>query len=301
MSKIRVLVADDDAANLSLLVKALGRAGMEILVADDADEVMALLRRGAESFDVLLLDASLPRLNALKLLRRIKANARLKDLPVVLQTDPGSPEAVSEGMAAGAYYYLTKPFTQRTVLGIVKAAAHDIARHRVLSAEVRRTGSPLAMMVHGRFRFRTLLECHELSNVLAKLCPDPGRTVTGLSELLVNALEHGNLGITYEEKGRLLDKNTWRAEVNRRQALPANREKWVDVEFLRLEDRLRFDVKDQGPGFDWQAFLKPSPSRLFDNHGRGILMAKMDAFDALEYLGTGSQVRAEVVTSPGGS
>lgn len=295
MSKIRVLVADDDPVNLALLVRTLGRAGMETVVAEDGAEAMVLLRKGAESIDVLLLDVVMPGLNGFQILKRVKASARLKDLPVIFQTAADSPEDMRKGMDAGAYYYLTKPFTQKVVVGIVKAAAHDIARHRVLHAEVQRLGSPLAMMTHGRFRFRTLLECHELTNALAKACPDPGRTVTGLSELLINALEHGNLGISYEEKGVLLEKNAWRAEVNRRQALPENQDKWVEVEVSHLEDRLRFEVKDQGPGFDWTAYLKPNPSRLFDNHGRGIFMAKMDSFDSLEYLGTGNRVRAEVL------
>ena len=247
-----------------------------------------------ESFDVLLLDLVMPRLNGFQVLKRLKGHPQLKLIPVILQTASSAPEDMQRGMDAGAYYYLTKPFTQRVVLDIVRTAAQDIARTRVLHAEVGRQGTPLTMMTGGRFRFRTLLECHELTNLLAKACPDPARIVTGLSELLINALEHGNLGITYQEKGQLLEKNGWKAEIARRQALPENQAKWVDVEFQRLPDRIRFEVKDQGPGFDWATFVVPNPARLFDNHGRGIFMAKMDSFDHLEYLGAGNHVMAEI-------
>jgi CheY-like chemotaxis protein len=294
MSKIRVLVADDDPASLALLVRVLNRAGMETVAAEDGDEVVALLRKSPESFDVLLLDLVMPRMGGLQVLKRLKSHAQLRHIPVILQTASGSSEDIRRGMEAGAYYYLTKPFTQRLVLGIVRTAAQDVARYRVLHAEVERTASPLAMMTRGAFRFRTLVECHELTNLLAKACPDPGRIVTGLSELLVNALEHGNLGITYQEKGPLLEKNGWRAEVARRLALPENREKFVEVAFERLEDRIRFEIQDQGPGFDWKAYVAPSAARLFDNHGRGIFMAKLDSFDHLEYLGSGNHVVAEV-------
>ncbi len=295
MSKIRVLVADDDPASLALLVRVLGRAGMETVAAEDGAEVLANLKKSPESFDVLLMDLVMPRMNGFQVLRRLKSHAQLRHIPVILQTASNDPEDIQRGMEAGAYYYLTKPFTQRVVVGIVKTAAQDIARIRVLHAEVERSETPLSMMTGGTFRFRTLMECHELTNHLAKVCPDPARIVTGLSELLINALEHGNLGISYKEKGELLERNGWRAEIARRQALPENRDKWVEVEFARLDDRLRFEVRDQGEGFDWQAYVVPNPARLFDNHGRGIFMAKMDSFDHLEYRGRGNHVMAEVM------
>ena len=295
MSKIRVLVVDDDPTNLALMVRVLSRAGMEPVAAEDGLEALAILKKAPESFDVLLLDLVMPRLGGFQVLKRMKAHPQLRHIPVILQTASSAPEDMQRGMESGAYYYLTKPYTQRLVLGIVKTAAQDVARYRVLHAEVERAGSPLALMTRGQFRFRTLVECHELTNLLARTCPDPSRVVTGLSELLINALEHGNLGITYQEKGTLLERNGWRAEVNRRLALPENQDKWVEVGVERTGDRIRFEVKDQGPGFDWEAFVKPNPARLFDNHGRGIFMAKLDSFDGLEYRGVGNHVVAEVM------
>ncbi|HLO67831.1 MAG TPA: response regulator [Holophaga sp.] len=294
MSTIRVLAADDDPATLAFLVRVLNRAGMDTVAARDGAEALAHLRKNPESFDVLLLDLAMPRMDGWQVLKRVKASSTLRQIPVVLQTVSDSPEDMKRGMEAGAYYYLTKPFTQKVLLAIVRAAAQDVAALRVLHAEVTRAASPLALMTRGTFTYRTLAEGHELTNLLAKSCPDPARIVTGLSELLINALEHGNLGITYKEKGELLERNAWKAEVARRQALPENRDKRVEVVYERLPDRIRFEVKDMGKGFDWQAFLLPDVKRLFDNHGRGIFMAKMDSFDHLEYLGCGNHVVAEV-------
>ncbi len=294
MSTIRVLAADDDPATLTFLVRALTRAGMETVAAGDGAEALAHLRKNPESFDVLLLDLAMPRMDGWQVLRKVKASPRLRQIPVVLQTVSDRPEDMKRGLEGGAYYYLTKPFTQRVLLRIVRAAAHDVATYRVLHAEVARATSPLAMLTRGTFRYRTLPECHELTHLLARACPDPARIVTGLSELLINALEHGNLGISYKEKGDLLERNVWKAEVARRQALPEHRDKWVEVSVERLEDRIRFEVMDMGEGFDWRAFLVPDAARLFDNHGRGIFMAKMDSFDHLEYRGNGNHAIAEV-------
>jgi anti-sigma regulatory factor (Ser/Thr protein kinase) len=154
--------------------------------------------------------------------------------------------------------------------------------------------SPLALLRRGSFAFATLAEAFHLAQVLARLCPDPARVVLGLTELLVNALEHGNLGITYQDKTLLLDAHQWRAEVHRRQQLPENRDKRVRVRVERLPDRVRFLIEDEGPGFDWRAYQEASPDRMLDSHGRGIVMARLESFDRLEYLGAGNRVVAEV-------
>ena len=51
---------------------------------------------------------------------------------------------------------------------------------------------------------------------------------------------------------------------------------------------------DMGQGFRWQDFQELDPARAFDSHGRGILLAKWEAFHRLEYQGDGSKVRMEI-------
>ena len=55
----------------------------------------------------------------------------------------------------------------------------------------------------------------------------------GLVELMINAIEHGNLGITYEEKTDLLDSNLWSVEVNRRIRLEENKNKYAVVTYQK--------------------------------------------------------------------
>lgn len=293
MPSPRVLIVDDDTANLVALSRTLTKEGIESATAEDGLEAIALLQADPSRFDVLLLDRMMPRLDGLEVLRRIKSSPALKSLPVVLQTALTSTEDIIEGLQAGAFYYLTKPLSQKMVVAVVRTAAADQARRELLRAEMERADSALRMMEEGSFRYQTLAQCHELTNLLAKACPEPNRVVVGLSELMINALEHGNLGITYQEKTDLIDAHGWRAEVARRQQLPENAQKWVRVAFTRSGGGVRFEIEDQGPGFNWQQYLVPSPARVFDNHGRGILMARMDAFDRVEYQGKGNRVVAE--------
>ena len=113
-----------------------------------------------------------------------------------------------------------------------------------------------------------------------------------LFESLVNAVEHGNLGITYDDKSRLLEIGQLQSEIERRLALVENRDKRVVVQLDREVDRVRLRIEDCGPGFDYHKDLKVDPDRLFDAHGRGVMMAN-GTLD-IEYIDPGNQVVASV-------
>ena len=107
---------------------------------------------------------------------------------------------------------------------------------------------------------------------------------------MVNAIEHGNLGITYAEKTDLMLASAWSTEVERRLALPENQNKYAALHFEATDDTIRIHIKDQGRGFDWQKYLEFAPERLTDPHGRGIATTRIVAFSTLQYLGCGNEV-----------
>jgi anti-sigma regulatory factor (Ser/Thr protein kinase) len=152
----------------------------------------------------------------------------------------------------------------------------------------------LSLITDATFTYQNLQQAYDLGTMLANTCPDPTRTVVGLTELLVNAIEHGNLGITYEEKSKLNAVGNWSEEVDRRLADPENAEKRAVVRFERVGSEIHFTIKDEGKGFNWTPFLEVEPQRAFDTHGRGIAMANLLSFDRLEYIGSGNEVRATV-------
>jgi anti-sigma regulatory factor (Ser/Thr protein kinase) len=143
---------------------------------------------------------------------------------------------------------------------------------------------------------RTLEEAESLPSFLANCFPDSDRALTGISELLINGVEHGNLGISYDDKTRLMDENSWRQEVDRRLTLPEYADKQITVIFEKKGDTYYLQVTDQGEGFNWKSFLEFDPSRASHNHGRGIAMANMIAFDRLVYNEKGNQVTAIMQT-----
>lgn len=291
-----ILIVDDNHLDRELLAAflATGESSYVLDFARDGVEAMACLEREPLKYDVVLLDRSMPRMNGFEVLTRIKQDARLRTLPVIMQTAAGAPEEVLEGIRAGAYYYVVKPYDARTILAVVGTAVHDYAEYKELQHKVRRGVECLTLVRDMTLFIRTVDQAREAAAVLVNACPDPEAVVIGLTELLVNAVEHGNLGITYEEKSALNAAGRWEAEVERRLALAENADKRVELRMERTPAELRFTIRDQGRGFEWRKYLEVQPHRAFDNHGRGIAIARAFSFSHVEYRGSGNEVVATV-------
>ena len=109
----------------------------------------------------------------------------------------------------------------------------------------------------------------------------------GLADLMVNAVEHGNLGVTYKDRRCSNGEGQWEAEIARRLALPRSGSFCVGV-LRALSGPHRILITDQGEGFDWKKYLDFDPERAFDPNGRGIAIAKMMSFTEVEYRGRGN-------------
>jgi CheY-like chemotaxis protein/anti-sigma regulatory factor (Ser/Thr protein kinase) len=285
-----VLVVDDHPLDRKLLTAFLAPEGYAIESAGDGVEAWGMLTADPERFDVVLLDRTMPRMDGMKLLARMKEEERLRMLPVIMQTAAALRDQILEGIRAGAYYYLTKPYDEEMLRSVVQTAIADYRGYRELQAQVRKGVDSLRLLRSARFNFQTVEQANDLGMLLANTCPDPTATVIGLTELLVNAVEHGNLGITYEEKSRLYASGGWNDEVQRRLALPENASKHAEVSFERSDGCIRFVIRDQGNGFEFQRYMQVDPHRAFDTHGRGIAMANRLSFSHLEYRGCGNEV-----------
>ncbi len=294
---VRVLLVEDNALERTLLVHDLKSMGYSVRISIDGEDAWSILEANPDAFDVVLLDNVMPRLNGIELLARMKKDRRFRLLPVIMQTATTTREAMLEGIQAGAYYYLPKPFDPEMVGAVVRTAANDYAGYRRVQENLRRGMQSLSMLQEARFTLRTFEQARDLGSMLATACPEPERVVVGLTELLFNAIEHGNLGITYEEKTALDTREAWQAEVSARLALPENQHKRVEFLFERLPNEIRFTIRDEGAGFDWRRFLQIDPRRAFDTHGRGIVMARAYSFSSVDFNESGNEVVARVAIS----
>jgi DNA-binding response OmpR family regulator len=294
MSCHRVLLVDDDPLNQYLICESLRQLDLECNCADSAERAWDLLQDSALCYDAVVLDRMLPGMSGIELLQRIKAQPHLAQLPVIMQTGAASPEQVREGLAAGAYYYLTKPFEPEQLVAILRAALSDALERGSLERHRRAQAATLRLLDQARFFFRTVAEAQQLATFLSSIFPNSEAVALGLAELLINAVEHGNLGISYAEKSRLRFEDRWDSEVLRRQALPEHRYKRASIVISMRADDVVFTITDEGPGFDWRRYLEFDPDRAYDPNGRGIALARQLSFSRLEYRDPGNVAEAVV-------
>lgn len=295
MNSARVLIVEDEPVNREMLQENLDREGYQTTCATSGEAAWSLIAENPGDFDIILLDRMIPDMDGIEILRRVKANPALLHIPVIMQTLLGGDAEIAEGLRAGAYYYLTKPYAADTLLAIVATAAADRRQQQELQSKVHQAARTLNCLSKAEFRFNTPEQARDISTLVATATPNPERVVLGLTELMLNAVEHGNLGIGYKEKSNLIEEGRLFDEIARRLDAPQYRDKQATLEFSREGDEFRFLIRDLGDGFDWRDYLEISPERAFDTHGRGIAMSRMISFDSLEYLGCGNQVLARVL------
>lgn len=296
MEKERVLVVDDEQLNLFIIKEFLEQEDLDLELHSDPLVAWESLNAPSSNFSLLVLDRMMPGLDGIDLLRRMKKERRFADIPVVMQTAASSPDQVSEGLEAGAYYYLTKPYEPEALISIVRAALEDRRARCQLRNRAAQLEESQKLIHKVEYRFTTLEDVGSLALVLAGMCPQPDLVAPGLSDLMVNAVEHGNLGLTYQEKSKLKWEGDWEGEIRRRLALPEYHGRVASVIAEKTATGITFTITDQGEGFDWRKFLTFDPDRAFDPNGRGIAMAKMMSFATLEYQGNGNTVVGTVST-----
>lgn len=297
----RILMVDDDDLHLDVLLECLKDEPYELHQAHDGAQALELLRHDRQGFDVMVLDRMMPGINGLEVMAELKADEHFKWIPVVMQTSAASPSEICEGIEAGVFFYLTKPFDRQVLRRMVGAAVEERLKWQRLARNLSVQAKSISYMQQGRFRFQTIDEAYDLALLVAQACPNSEKVAFGLNELMVNGVEHGNLHIGYNEKTILQENNRWEEEIVRRQALPENAHKFVEVGFERYPDQIQVTVTDQGQGFDWCDYQEIKAERMLESHGRGIAMAKSLSFDHLEYFGTGNQVVCVINLVPSNS
>ncbi len=125
-----ILAVDDDPINLDIIDEFTQGKGYELITAESGEKALEILRFEQTKVDVVLLDRMMPGMDGLEVLLQIKQDPDLRMTPVILLTAAGEPEQIAEGIKAGCFYYLTKPFN-RIVLNEVLAAAIRDHSYRV--------------------------------------------------------------------------------------------------------------------------------------------------------------------------
>jgi two-component system chemotaxis response regulator CheY len=119
MAKYRVLIVEDSPTMRQLLVFALRRL-KDVEIVEAQDGMDGLRRVSSDHFDIALIDINMPVMDGLKLIRLMRDEESLRQIPIVVVTTEGADEDRERAMALGANEYLTKPIQANRVLAVVK-------------------------------------------------------------------------------------------------------------------------------------------------------------------------------------
>ena len=109
-----ILIVDDNATNLGVIADYLEDYGFEVMAVRDGLEALELVRYAP--VDLILLDVMMPGIDGFETCRRLKANNKTKDIPVIFMTALNSLDDKVRGFEIGAVDYITKPIQQAEVL-----------------------------------------------------------------------------------------------------------------------------------------------------------------------------------------
>jgi len=129
MNAKRILLVDDNPNDIELAICALEEVGVsdEVAVVNDGDEALAYLRREGTFAErpegnpvVTVLDMKMPKVSGLEVLRQIKADEQLRNIPVVMLTSSREQQDLENSYAAGVNAYIVKPVDFEQFLSAVK-------------------------------------------------------------------------------------------------------------------------------------------------------------------------------------
>ncbi len=242
-----------------------------------------------EDIAVVILDQNMSCDAVRDCVKAIEDQFETKNVPVFLITDMSMCDAESIAQNTGVKRLLDLSVTVpalRTHIGVAMEEFRNLVQ---LRRELENRSSAIGQIVSGQFQFKTREEARNLATMLSIACPKPVEVVVGLTELMINAVEHGNLEIGHVEKGHLIETGMLGTEVAKRLARGPYANRVVNVHFMRDGGCYEFRIEDEGPGFDFMAYLGKAATPSNKKHGRGIHMAR-GCFYNIRYEGRGNVV-----------
>lgn len=285
-----LLIVEDEEFILEMVEKWVrDNTSYRVTCVSRADD--ALARFAEISPDVILSDIRMPGMSGQELLAAVK---RIDpSIPFILMSGHGDIADTIKALRSGALDFFQKPFKMGSLMASIERAFHLID-----SRKFRKVVNTYMIDEYRKFEIPNDLDLvpHLISELIVHLDHDPALDHAALEgiraalhEMIVNAIEHGNLGITYEEKSQLMESpHGWWKEVESRAGQDPYRHRQVKIELHNTPSHLRMVVEDEGEGFDHMNLPDPTKAGHL-LHGRGVLIARVH-MDEVRYNEIGNRV-----------
>ncbi|MBN1381913.1 MAG: response regulator [Deltaproteobacteria bacterium] len=117
---MKLIVADDSRLIRGIIDKAVASIGFKAIQADNGKEALSLLNANKKDVSLVLLDWNMPFLNGIDVLKNMRSDERLKDIPVLMISTESEDNRIKEALNIGAQGYLTKPFTPEKLIEAIE-------------------------------------------------------------------------------------------------------------------------------------------------------------------------------------
>jgi CheY-like chemotaxis protein/anti-sigma regulatory factor (Ser/Thr protein kinase) len=289
MAMPTVLVVDDAAVDRKLVGGLLAKgSGLQVQFAASGEE--ALERLAAINPAVIVTDLVMPGMSGLELVARVvEQNA---GIPVILMTGKGSEEIAVKALTAGAASYVPKGVLHQHLLNTVQDVL-DMVRERSSHTQL------MGCLKRGKFQFLLGHDASLIPSLVAHvqslvssvgLCDEASviRVCIALEEALRNAMFHGNLELTSEQREG--DSTEYQQLIDHRTTTEPYASRRLEVTVEVTPSCGRFTIRDQGPGFDPAKLPDPTdPANLEKVSGRGLLLMRT-FMDEVSFNETGNEV-----------
>ncbi|MEW5723420.1 MAG: response regulator, partial [Thermodesulfobacteriota bacterium] len=270
---MKVLIVEDSRHFREYLRTVAEHMGHETRQAADGLEGLSLFKDFAP--DLVLTDIQMPNMNGLELLGEIRKENT--DAIVVMMTAFDSSDFAMQALRLHAQNYLRKPFSYDEYRGLLQKY-EMVVQSRTLDRAV------MGMIVRRELTMKIDNRIELLPKIVDRLMQETADAVRreewlgvhlGLTELLMNAIEHGNLEITFEEKRAAMaaSPDGWEKLYQRRLADPVLAGRWTTVDFKLDAQGCEWYIQDEGTGFDWKSLPNPlEDENPYEPLGRGIFI-----------------------------
>lgn len=286
---MKILIVEDDYPSREYLINLIGLEGFDFKAAENGKEALEIYKYYDP--DVIISDIQMPYMDGLELLSAIREDK--SDTIFIITTAFGSEDYAIEALRRGANNYLKKPIRKNSLLNLLEKYKSLVESHKLAAkAQGRIIQKDILLEFDTNIKHIPAIISQLISEMAVELDDsDITNIELGLDELITNALEHGNLAISFDEKVEASNNNTMLELYAEKMKIKEYAQRKLRVHYKLRPEYCEWLIEDEGRGFDWRLIPDPTQSaQLMELNGRGIFITHF-LFDEMEYLDKGNKVR----------
>lgn len=280
-----ILIIDDNVDLLEYLKDFFMIYNYEVILAENGNEGIEKFREFSP--DIVISDIRLPDKSGNIVVKELKEIDN--EVPIIVITGYSDHNLILSAMKNGAVELLKKPFKPKDLKYLVSKIETLFKKIKVKLSSSFLQWEKRHLKISNDIHLIPSVTDFIFSNV-DYIFGELSFMKIGLQEILINAIEHGNLDISYDEKQKLLASGDYHRHLREKAVDPKNIDKFVDIKVFSTPQYLKIIVEDMGSGFDLSSIPDPeNPENFLNEHGKGIMMT-LNAFDDVNYNDKGNCV-----------